>query len=191
MTTSSERVINWRKRTKERIVQAFGNKCGICDYTKCDEAFDLHHLDPLQKEFSMASIRAWPKSWDKIVVELRKCVLLCCRCHREVHAGVTDVPNNIQRFDEKFADYKTLEKMDRESKHRKQCPVCGIDMFNRSNTCSKVCAAKLQGTYDWNKVDLFHLYNVENKSISHIARLVGCSNSAVVKRLRKLNLYKM
>jgi hypothetical protein len=189
MTKSSERVINWRKRTKERIVQAFGNKCGICDYAKCDEALDLHHLDPSQKEFSMASIRAWPKSWDKIVIELRKCVLLCCRCHREVHAGISNVPENIQQFDEAFADYKTLEKLDRQSKNRKQCPVCGTDMFNRSTTCSLACAAKLKGKFDWDKIDLNQLYAIEHISISRIAKTVGCSNSAVIKRLKKLKFY--
>lgn len=189
MTKSSKAVIDWRKRTKERIVQAFGNKCGICDYAKCDEAFDLHHLDPLEKEFSLGSIRAWPKSWDKIVVELRKCILLCCRCHRELHAGATNVPEHIQRFDETFSDYKTLEKLDRQSKNRKQCPVCGVDMFNRSNTCSKICSAKLKGKYAWNKIDLNQLYLIEHISISHIAKIVGCSNSAVIKRLKKFNMY--
>lgn len=190
MTKSSKAVIDWRKRTKERIVQSFGSKCGICGYTKCDEAFDLHHLDPSQKDFSLASIRAWPKSWDKIVIELRKCVLLCCRCHREVHARITNIPENIQRFNETFSDYKTLEKLDKLSNYKKSCPVCGVDMFNRSKTCSKLCASKLQGTFDWNSVDLYQLYNVENKPISYIARLVGCSNASVTKRLKKLNLYK-
>ena len=27
-------------------------------------------------------------SWARIVRELDKCVLLCCRCHREVHDGM-------------------------------------------------------------------------------------------------------
>lgn len=189
MTKSSKAVIDWRKRTKERIVQAFGNKCGICDYTKCDEAFDLHHVNPLEKEFSLGSIRAWPKSWDKIVNELRKCVLLCCRCHREVHTGITIIPDNIQRFDETFADYKTLEKIDRQNKYRKQCPVCGIDMFNRSKTCSLICAAKLSGKYDWEKYDLNSLYVVNKMSMTKIASIVGCSSGAVKKRLKKLDLY--
>lgn len=188
MSVNSDRVINWRKRTKQRIIQSFGGKCGICDYNRCDEALDLHHLDPNEKEFSLASVRAWPKSWEKIVIELRKCCLLCCRCHREYHSGLTQVPTTIQRFDETFADYKILEKLDRECQHRKNCPVCNKDMFNRSKTCSLKCAAKLAHKYDWDSIDLFDLYVTKRFSKSKIARIVGCTDGAVFKRLKKLSI---
>lgn len=188
MTESSKRVIDWRKRTKERIVQAFGGKCGICEYDKCQEALELHHLNPDEKEFSIGSIRAWPKTWASIVVELRKCVLLCCRCHREFHSGLVKIPKGIRRFDEKFADYKTLERLDRLSKNRKSCPVCGEDMFNKSKTCSLKCAAKLATKYEWERFDLNDMFLVKGMSMESIARKVGCSGAAVKKRLKKENL---
>ena len=188
MSKNSERVICWRRRTKERIVQSFGGKCGICNYSACIDAFDLHHLDPSQKEFSMASIRAWPKSWEKIVNELRKCALLCCRCHREVHAGLTQIPIDILKFDESFVDYKKLEMLDVDLMPNKKCPVCDSLMIDKQKTCSAKCAAKLTNTYNWDAVDLHQLFKIEKKSMSFIARLVGCSQSAVNKRLKKLQL---
>ncbi len=188
MTDKSKKVIDWRKRTKERIVQSFGGKCGVCGYDKCQDALDLHHLDPTQKEFSLASIRAWPKSWASIVVELRKCAMLCCRCHREFHSGLLSIPQDVPQFDEKFADYKTLERLDRQSKNMKKCPVCKKDMVNRSKTCSLSCAARLTQRYDWDSYDLHDLYVVKNMSYSAISKIVGCSGVAVTKRLKKLNL---
>ncbi len=46
---------------------------------------DFHHLDPLEKEFTLS---ARMTSWSRIKRELDKCVLLCARCHREVHDGL-------------------------------------------------------------------------------------------------------
>ncbi|TMF58485.1 MAG: hypothetical protein E6I19_01595 [Chloroflexi bacterium] len=32
-----------------------------------------------------------PRSWEKVVAELEKCVMLCANCHREVHARVREL----------------------------------------------------------------------------------------------------
>ena len=89
---SSEKVKKWRHETKKRIIESMGGKCQICGYNKCDSALDLHHINPEEKEISLASIRANPKSWSLIVAELRKCVLICANCHREEHhLSATDI----------------------------------------------------------------------------------------------------
>ena len=46
----------------------------------------FHHLDPELKDFGISGNAN--RSWDKIQVELDKCVLLCANCHSEVHAGI-------------------------------------------------------------------------------------------------------
>ena len=58
--------------------------CGLCEPV---DALEFHHLDPKTKEFGI-STEGIPRRWDKIAAELKKCVLLCANCHREVHAGV-------------------------------------------------------------------------------------------------------
>ena len=73
-----------RKALRERAIQHLGGRCRICDYTGCAGAFDFHHLDPYEKDFA---ISAGSTSWKRIEPELKKCVLLCARCHREVHDG--------------------------------------------------------------------------------------------------------
>lgn len=74
-----------RKALRERAIAHLGGQCCICAYQGCAGAFDFHHLDPLEKDFT---ISARFSSWRMIKPELEKCVLLCCRCHREVHDGM-------------------------------------------------------------------------------------------------------
>jgi len=91
MSRASENVKRWRKNTKNRIVAAFGSKCGICGYDKSSAALDLHHLNPEEKAFGLGSARATIRSWDKIVTECRKCIMLCANCHREYHEGLFEI----------------------------------------------------------------------------------------------------
>jgi len=74
-----------RRELRERAVAYLGGKCTICGYDKSIAAFDFHHIEMWLKDFT---ISAHMTSWEKIEPELKKCVLLCCRCHREVHDGL-------------------------------------------------------------------------------------------------------
>ena len=58
-------------------------------YNKCIEALAFHHLDENLKNFTLSG--NWGLSWEQIEKKLEKCVLLCCRCHAEVHAGITKI----------------------------------------------------------------------------------------------------
>jgi len=63
----------------------------ICGYDRCSGALDFHHIDPKEKEFGL-SVKRLTRSWEKMKKELDKCVLICANCHREVHAGITQLP---------------------------------------------------------------------------------------------------
>ncbi len=80
-----------RKKLKTMVIEYKGGKCIICGYNKCAGAFDLHHIDGSTKEFGL-SHRGLTRSWEKIQKEADKCVLLCANCHREVHAGIVQLP---------------------------------------------------------------------------------------------------
>jgi len=79
-------VMEVRKRIKAKALAYKGGKCSICGYAKCADALDFHHRDPAGKEFSLRD--GHYRKWDTVQPELDKCDLLCCRCHREVHAGM-------------------------------------------------------------------------------------------------------
>lgn len=74
-----------QKRTriavKEILVELAGGKCINCGYSKCIAALDFHHLDPNKKEMNLNTA----VSIERKIEELNKCILLCCRCHRELH----------------------------------------------------------------------------------------------------------
>lgn len=76
-------------------IEILGGKCQICGYNKCQRALDFHHKDDSIKKFGI-SAKGYTRSWKAIKEEVSKCYLLCANCHREVHAGVTQLPREIE-----------------------------------------------------------------------------------------------
>lgn len=77
-------VLKRRKNLKIMSTQYKGGKCSMCGYDKCIDALEFHHLDPTEKDFSIAS-SGYTRSWEKIRNELDKCMLVCSNCHKEIH----------------------------------------------------------------------------------------------------------
>ena len=73
------------------VIEYKGGACAICGYKRCVEAFDLHHLSQQRKDFGLGS-DGLTRSWERTKREADKCILLCANCHREVHAGVVQLP---------------------------------------------------------------------------------------------------
>jgi len=76
-----------RRKLKEMAVEYKGGKCQICDYDKCIAALDFHHLNEEDKEFDL-STKGLTRSWERIKKEIKKCILVCANCHREIHNGL-------------------------------------------------------------------------------------------------------
>ena len=83
------------KRSKQRyddvtdkiaIIKARG--CVVCS-EDTPQLMEFHHVDPTGKDFNIGPNKN--RSWDKIKLELSKCVQLCCNCHRKVHANLLSV----------------------------------------------------------------------------------------------------
>ncbi|MDD3488116.1 MAG: hypothetical protein PHH35_02070 [Candidatus Pacebacteria bacterium] len=83
-----------RKRLKAMAIEYKGGKCIFCGYNKCNDALDFHHISSKDKEFGL-SVRGLTRSWEKITKELNKCILVCANCHRELHAGILQLPKEI------------------------------------------------------------------------------------------------
>ena len=65
--------------------------CRICGYDRDMAALQFHHLDPSQKEFSLA-MNGVTRGIESMRREASKCILLCANCHAEVEVGRTEVP---------------------------------------------------------------------------------------------------
>ena len=92
--SNTEAVESWRKRKKKALVEYKGGKCQCCDYYKCIEALEFHHLDPNIKSFT---ISGKSKSFNSLKSEVDKCILVCSNCHKEIHAGLINIDTIINQ----------------------------------------------------------------------------------------------
>lgn len=76
-----------REKIKELAVKHMGSKCCICGYDKYIGALEFHHLNPDEKEFAIGS-KGYTRSFEKVKEELKKCILVCSNCHKEIHANI-------------------------------------------------------------------------------------------------------
>jgi len=92
----TENVAQWRRNAKDDLVREAGGRCVLCGYDKCLGALHFHHVDPRTKSFGLA-MRGNTKSFEKLLAEARKCILLCANCHAEVERGVSTIPDQLIR----------------------------------------------------------------------------------------------
>lgn len=70
-------------------------KCSICGEDRW-WVLDFHHENPDEKESCIATL-AHNGSRKKMEEELKKCIVLCANCHRDIHfkIGTITIPNDI------------------------------------------------------------------------------------------------
>jgi predicted HNH restriction endonuclease len=65
---------------------------------------EFHHIDPKLKEKMISDLLS-SHSWERIVTELKKCVVVCRNCHAKIHHYVDFVTEeflNNNRYDIKY-----------------------------------------------------------------------------------------
>lgn len=71
----------------DELVTAFrSNGCSLCpERSIC--CLVAHHVDPAQKDFSIAHAKTKRLGAERVKAELSKCICLCANCHAKLHAG--------------------------------------------------------------------------------------------------------
>ena len=130
---SYQNVKNSRVRLKERAVYVLGEKCQCCGYNKCMAALEFHHLNPEEKDFSISRIAN--RKWSEVRQELRKCILVCANCHREIHQNLIDNEKLCSSFNEEKA--KEIDQIIKTEKEGKifYCEKCGKEISKWSTLC--------------------------------------------------------
>ena len=72
-------------KRKQEYLNILGAKCSNCGYNKCYAALDFHHLDKNKKIFEISTGIKNKFSEKDIINEVKKCIILCSNCHRELH----------------------------------------------------------------------------------------------------------
>lgn len=141
-----QKVVNSSKRKREELVTIVNNfkKLNRCCF--CDEkhvcCLDYHHLDPNNKEFEIGYL-ARAKSVNKIIDEIKKCVIVCANCHRKLHADILTL-DTLPKYDySSLIDALNLykEKYKRKKKADKKCIDCRVEI-NKCATRCRQCSYK-------------------------------------------------
>lgn len=81
-----------QRRTNELIIDKARQQkkqigCSICGYNKNGAALEWHHIDPLEKDGAPAEMLklGTVEGWNQYQKEIKKCILVCANCHREIH----------------------------------------------------------------------------------------------------------
>lgn len=134
---SYQAVKNSRQNLKRRLIYIMGSKCQICGYDKCQSALEFHHINPKEKEFTLGYNTN--TSFAKAKEEIKKCILVCANCHREIHEGLI---NNLQSsYNEERAEEIQKELDNFKSKTIHYCKGCGKIISSKAIFCIE-CLAK-------------------------------------------------
>ena len=173
----------WRQRTKAKLVELNGGRCWKCGYAQCMAALQFHHRNPHDKKFSIASALARPMKWSKIVEEASKCVLLCNRCHVELHAGLW----NLEEIEWRSLDMTNA--LEEEVVVLRPCPHCGTSMKGNGKFCSLRCSGAARVRIVWpTPQELEDMLRKKNRS--QVAAELGVSDAAVIKHEKKVGIYR-
>lgn len=162
-----------------------GGCCQICGYNRAITALDLHHLNPIDKEFDIGTILN--KDWELINSEIQKCILVCSNCHREIHEGlITKELKSSYNIDKA----KEISERIKRLKHHQDryCPKCGEIISQKAKYCPK-CANELRQKVERpSREELKYL--IRNESFLGIARLYDnkITDSTIRKWCDKYNL---
>lgn len=66
-------------------------ECQLCGYSRCIEALEFHHKDSSEKDFNISQARTSRRNRSVVLSELKKCILVCANCHREIHYGIREI----------------------------------------------------------------------------------------------------
>ena len=132
-----------RKALKEKAVEYKGGCCCKCGYCKNICALQFHHEDPNEKDFGISSDGVH-RSWEKIKIEIDKCILVCANCHAEIHEAEYSI-KVLKQENELKSMQEALKPVNKPGSVIKDCYQCGkkIKVFNsilaERNFCNREC----------------------------------------------------
>ena len=75
---------------KIELVKSLGGHCSICGYDRNLAVLTFHHAE-LGKEFKLDMRSLSNRTYSKVLIEVKKCILLCQNCHAELHNPELDL----------------------------------------------------------------------------------------------------
>ena len=188
--TNSEKVSEFRRRRKLNLIHVCGDKCNLCGYNRVINSLEFHHINPQEKEYGIAA-NGTCHNLEKDLQEVKKCILVCANCHREIHAGLYSFQElqEKQIFNQDIADKLILQKKQQYEKKEYFCINCGKPITSSSKThlcasCSQVERRVVQERPS--REELKQL--IQNYSFVELGRQFGVSDNAIRKWCKQVEL---
>lgn len=178
---NSQTVMSYIKRRKSNLIKLFDSKCCICGFNAFQEALEFHHVDPSTKEFGLSASSAMTKSLDKQIIEAKKCVLVCSNCHRGIHAGYIQIPENWQSLFREDIEKQLLDEIEI-TKHgqKNYCIRCGKEILSSKAKYCPECKHFMDRVVERpSREELKQL--IRTKKFTEIAASYGVSDNAIRK----------
>lgn len=176
-SNTAQRQIEVSRRRKLKLVLMMGGSCQICGYNKNFAALAFHHTDPSQKSFGLDGRTLANNSWETIIAEANKCVLLCHNCHSEAHHPTCQI-DDIQN-----PNGDALQIQEKPKPLANFCCDCGASVSSsKTDRCSK-CQNQNVEKISWPPTEEL-LKELEATSYLALGRKLGVSDNAIRKRIK-------
>lgn len=188
--SASEKVSDFRRNRKKLLVKISGGKCNICGYNKSNSALQFHHIYPQQKEYGLAT-KGTCHDLNKDIAELKKCILVCANCHREIHDGFYSQKQlqDYKIFDEKSAKDALDDNYRKKHRKIKYCINCGKELSydTKGQYCSScIGLTRRKVVQRPSRDELKQL--IRTKPFTEIGRMYNITDNSIRKWCDKYNL---
>lgn len=157
---------------KFKLIELRGNNgCEKCGYIKNLAVLDFHHVDSSTKLFTLDSRKLSNKSWESIINEFEKCIILCANCHREHHhPELNIIDRNL------YNEIPEIEKI------IYKCIDCNLEVSRTSIRCVK-CESLKQRKVERPEVETL-LKEIDELGYKGTGRKYGVSDNAIRKWIK-------
>lgn len=85
-----------RKQRKLDLIDYKGGKCERCGLeSNIPTIYAFHHKNPDEKDFALSK-KGHTHSWEKCIIEVDKCMLVCQNCHAIIHHEIQEEKIRIE-----------------------------------------------------------------------------------------------
>jgi len=190
---NSRNVASFIKRRKGNLIKVFHSKCCLCGFDKFQEALEFHHVNPDEKEFGVCDSNAVTKALEKQLNEMKKCILVCANCHRGIHSGYYEIPNNWKDYYDEEIAQQLIDDLPKNQLNKKIqqsnnfCLICGKPILSSMTYCSLECLHKAQQRCDRpSREELKQL--IREQPFTKIAAMYGVTDNSIRKWCDSMNL---
>lgn len=141
---SSKATSDFRRNRKANLIKVCGNRCNLCGYDKAISGLEFHHIDPETKSYGLASMGTCHQL-EIDLNEIKKCILVCANCHREIHEGLYTKEELLLKriYLNDIAEQLIEERNNLQKKTIYYCKDCGKEISRGAIRC-EACNRKIK-----------------------------------------------